>query len=236
MTNEELVQLHQSGDKQALNDLIEQNKRIVYKIVNKFYLEKTNSIDKEDLIQEGYIGLMSAADKYKIDVEHPCKFSTYAVYWVYQKIQRFIDIRNTNDEMSINTPIGDNDDTELLDTIKDGEYCYKNIEDKLYYGQLRKEIEDVMNEYNTLMERETLKLRYGWNNNSCMTLKDVASIFDGTQERIRYIENRAMKKIRTSPWGQKKAVEIYKEKVNVSKFSANKLIDTISFADKYLSL
>ena len=139
---------------------------------------------------------MSASDKYKIDVEHPCKFSTYVVYWVYQKIQRFIDIRNTNDEMSINTPIGDNDDAELLDTIKDGEYCYKNIEDKLYYEQLRKEIHDVMNEYNTLMECYTLKLRYGWNNSSCMTLKEVASIFDVTQERIRYIENRAIRQIK----------------------------------------
>lgn len=50
MTNEELV-FYQQGDKQALDSLIEQNKGIIYKLVNRFYVEKTNSIDIDDLEQ-----------------------------------------------------------------------------------------------------------------------------------------------------------------------------------------
>lgn len=51
MTNEELVQLYQNGDKQALNELVENNTGIVYKLANKFYVNMTSSIDKDDLIQ-----------------------------------------------------------------------------------------------------------------------------------------------------------------------------------------
>ena len=56
MTNEELVELYQGGDKKALDLIIDQNKGMVYKLVNKFYTEDTSSIDKDDLEQEGFMG------------------------------------------------------------------------------------------------------------------------------------------------------------------------------------
>src|SRR3712207_7622501 len=90
MTNEELVYLYQQGDKQVLDSLIEQNKGIVYKLVNKFYVEGTNSIDKEDLEQEGIIGLIIAAGKYDLNNPKKAKFITYAIHWIYSKINRYI--------------------------------------------------------------------------------------------------------------------------------------------------
>src|SRR3712207_259209 len=157
MTNEELVYLYQQGDKQALDSLIEQNKGIIYKLVNRFYVEKTNSIDREDLEQEGTIGLIIAARKYDFNNEKKAKFITYAIHWIYSKINRYINQRNTNDETSLNIHIGEDEENELIDTIKDIDYSYENVEEKIYIKELRQEIEEVMREYNTLEEREILK-------------------------------------------------------------------------------
>jgi RNA polymerase sigma factor (sigma-70 family) len=46
-------------------------------------------LDREDLIQEGILGLLRALERY--DPERGCRFSTYAVYWIRQGIQRSID-------------------------------------------------------------------------------------------------------------------------------------------------
>ena len=64
MTNEDLVLLHQQGNRHALESLIENNKGLVMKIVNKFFFDRTNSITREDLEQEGFIGFIMAANKY----------------------------------------------------------------------------------------------------------------------------------------------------------------------------
>lgn len=69
MTNEELVSMYQQGDEQALGQLVEHNKGIVHKMVNRFYLDSISALDKEDLIQEGFIGLIMAAEKYKTSKE-----------------------------------------------------------------------------------------------------------------------------------------------------------------------
>lgn len=234
MQNEGLVQLYQQGDKQALNELVEQNKGIVYKLANKFYTDKTNSIDIEDLQQEGFIGLITAANKYKFDIEHPCKFITYAVYRVYQRMSSFINARNTNEEISINMPIGDSDKAELVDTIKDQDNSYENIEDKLYCKQLRKELEEVMNKYNTLTEREILKLHYGWDNNKCMILKEIALVLGINPCSVRGIEYRAIGKLRRTVWGRKKADEYYKDRFSDCNYSIDEKIKALDYKQKYL--
>jgi RNA polymerase primary sigma factor/RNA polymerase sporulation-specific sigma factor len=211
LTNEELVQLHQRGDSQALEMIIEKNKGIIYKLVNKFYVEGSNSIDQEDLVQEGMIGLIIAANKYKFDIKKPCKYSTYAVYWIYAKINRFITRRNTSSEISLNTPLGNKEDMELIDVLKSDNDSYENIDKKIYNKQLRDELENVMLERNTLREREILKLHYGWHNNSCMTLEEIGYIFEVSKENVRQSENKALRKIRCSPWGRKMIEEHIKE-------------------------
>ncbi|EPY2302232.1 RNA polymerase sigma factor-like protein [Clostridium sporogenes] len=232
MTNEDLVGIYQQlNSEEALNQLIEQNKGIVYKLASKFYI-RTNSIDKEDLTQEGIIGLMIAAKKFRIDMENSAKFITYAVYWIYSKINRFINQKNTNDEISIYTPANE-DDTTLLDTLEDVENSYENIEDKLYNQELRKELNEVMHEHITLREREVLKLRYGWDNNHFMTFNDISELFNLTGERVRQIESGALRKMRNSPWGKEKAKELYTDKEE-NVYSINDFINVEQFKNKYL--
>lgn len=236
MSNEELVQLYQNGDKQALNSIIENNIGIVHKLANSFYVTRINSVDKDDLVQEGFLGLITATKKYDINNPKKANFITYAIFWISSKIRRFIYNRDTNDEISIDAPIKENKNIELSETIRDKENCYENIEDKLYYKQLRKELNETMNTYNTLMEREILKLKYGWDNDVCMTLLQIGDIFNISQRNINSIKDKALRHIRNSPWGHKKAKEYYITRFSDCDYNINKKIQAIDFERKYLAI
>lgn len=234
MTNEELVQLYQQGDKQALEKLLELNKGIVFKVANKFYIEGSNSIDREDLEQEGFIGLMIAAERYNFDMDNPAKFITYAIHWIYQRISRYVKYKNTNEEISLNTPIGEEGDHELIDTIEGADYGFENIEEKIYIKQLREELEMAMYENTTLKERNIIKLHYGWDNNKCMSLMEIGKLYNVTGTAVNNIENRAFRNIRKSPWGIEKAKEIYRYKSSKSIYSIPGTVESINFAERYL--
>lgn len=212
MNNEELVQLYQQGDKQALEKLLEINRGIVYKVANKFCIEGSNSIDIEDLEQEGYIGLMVAAERYDINNPKKAKFTTYAVHWIYSKINRYVNAKSTNEEISLNTPIGEEGDNELMDTIKGVDYSFEDVEEKIYIEQLREELEKVMHERTSLKERNIIKLHYGWDTNKTMTYNEVGELLNITGERVRQIKARALRRMRNTTWGVNKAKEIEKEK------------------------
>jgi RNA polymerase primary sigma factor len=74
------------GDEQAKKRLIECNMRLVINIAKTY---RNRAIPLEDLIQEGAIGLMQAADRF--DPEKGFRFSTYATHWIKQAIGRAID-------------------------------------------------------------------------------------------------------------------------------------------------
>lgn len=221
ISNEKLVHLYQNGDKQALESIIEQNKGIVNKIVNRFYTEKTNSIDREDLMQEGFIGLIVAANKYDINNEKKALFITYAVYWIRQKIIRFIHYKNTNDETSLNAPTNKEGNNELADYIEGVDYSFENIEDKIYVQQIHEELDQAMFNFNTLKEQKIIKMHYGWDKTKSMTLREIGTIFGVTWSRINSIEHTAFLKIRHSTWGRNK---------NKNKISST---ERISFAERY---
>ena len=81
----ELARRIAKGDKKALKKLIESNLRLVVSVAKKY---ARRGLPILDLIQEGNIGLMKAAEKFIADKE--CKFSTYATWWIRQAITRAI--------------------------------------------------------------------------------------------------------------------------------------------------
>ncbi|WP_026396067.1 sigma-70 family RNA polymerase sigma factor [Acetobacterium malicum] len=77
MTNEELVKAYQDGDKEAMNDIVVNNKGLVNMVVNSYYNSLESSfLDRDDLEQIGYMGLMEAAKHF--DPFMGFKFSSYA--------------------------------------------------------------------------------------------------------------------------------------------------------------
>lgn len=83
---EELTRLVQQGDVRARQRLIESNMRLVINIARSY---RCKAVPLEDLIQEGAIGLMQAAERF--DPTRGFRFSTYATHWIRQAIGRAID-------------------------------------------------------------------------------------------------------------------------------------------------
>lgn len=73
------------GDEDARRRMVEANLRLVINIA-KIYLNR--GVPFQDLIEEGNIGLIRAAEKFRLN--KGCKFSTYATYWIRQAIERAI--------------------------------------------------------------------------------------------------------------------------------------------------
>src|ERR687897_873461 len=73
------------GDEMARSKLIEKNLRLVIPVAKKY---RGMGLPFGDLIQEGNIGLMRAADKF--DPEKGFRFSTYATWWIRQAVQRAV--------------------------------------------------------------------------------------------------------------------------------------------------
>lgn len=73
--------------KDAVESLATANLRLVMKVANN-YCNKIPSLNKQDVISEGEVGLMKAI--YKFSAKHNTKFSTYACYWIRQCILRHI--------------------------------------------------------------------------------------------------------------------------------------------------
>ena len=205
MTNEELVVLYQHGDKKALDKLLENNDKLIYKIASKFYSDKTSSIEFDDLLQEGRIGFILSCSKYDIEYIKKTKFITYAFYWIYQKIHRFITTYNTNEE---------------INSIESRSNEINDREEELYLIELRLELEVVMDKYNTLNEREILKLYYGWDTDE-LSIDQIADIFETSSSEVKNIKARAIRKLRNSMWFKKVYQMRYEEDITFMRVLRN---------------
>lgn len=108
-----------------------------------------------------------------------------------EKVREIIKI--AQDPVSLDTPIGEEDDSHLGDFIKDERSM--SPEEFTIHEMLKDEISDILL---TLTEREeqVLRLRFGLDDGSCKTLEEVGQMFGVTRERIRQIEAKALRKLR----------------------------------------
>ena len=102
-------------------------------------------------------------------------------------------IKIAQDPVSLETPIGEEDDSHLGDFVPDESNM--SPEDFTIHEMLKEEIGDVLL---TLTEREeqVLRLRFGLDDGSPKTLEEVGQMFGVTRERIRQIEAKALRKLR----------------------------------------
>lgn len=104
LTKEEVYSLitkAQKGDKVSLSKIIAKNQGLVYSIAKKYY-EKCNyrnSVDLEDFVSEGNIGLIRCVEKFNLQLD--LEFSTYATVWIKQRCQRLVETA----VLTVNLPV-----------------------------------------------------------------------------------------------------------------------------------
>ncbi|WP_085991884.1 RNA polymerase sigma factor RpoD [Oceanobacillus senegalensis] len=102
-------------------------------------------------------------------------------------------LKIAQEPVSLETPIGEEDDSHLGDFIEDQEAISPS--DHAAYELLKEQLEDVLD---TLTDREenVLRLRFGLDDGRTRTLEEVGKVFGVTRERIRQIEAKALRKLR----------------------------------------
>ena len=185
---EEIKTLQRDVDKgaDAKKRLAEANLRLVVSIAKRYVGRGMLFLD---LIQEGNLGLIKAVEKF--DYKKGYKFSTYEMSMPVDRVREILKI--SQEPVSLETPIGEEEDSHLGDFIKDDNVPVPA--DAAAFTLLKEQLEEVLG---TLTEREqkVLTLRFGLEDGRARTLEEVGKEFNVTRERIRQIEAKALRKLR----------------------------------------
>lgn len=111
------------------------------------------------------------------------------------------------DPVSLETPVGEEDDSHLGDFIEDEHVM--SPESRIENNALKRQFAEVLATL-TPREEKVIRLRYGLDDEKPKTLEEVGRIFNVTRERIRQIEAKALRKLR-SPTRKKKIEEFNKD-------------------------
>jgi RNA polymerase primary sigma factor len=108
-----------------------------------------------------------------------------------EKVREIIKV--SQEPVSLETPIGEEDDSHLGDFIED--HTALAPADAASHQLLKEQVEDVLDSL-TDRERKVLQLRFGLDDGRSRTLEEVGKEFHVTRERIRQIEAKALRKLR----------------------------------------
>lgn len=193
LTQDEEIELAykiQEGNKEALDKLVKYNLRFVITVAKK-YRSKTN-VSFADLISEGNIGLIRAAQKY--DPTRNIRFSSYAVWWIKASINECIERYKGNIEYNFM------EDYQIVNLVE-SEGSYDNIneefEQKMNNLQSRKSAIDDLVKCLEDREKKIIMLFFGLEGNRKeMNLDEISKEMSLTKERVRQIKDTALVKLK----------------------------------------
>lgn len=184
------IELAKLGDKDARNKLIEHNLRLVAHIVKKFDYK---NVDQDDLISIGTIGLIKGVDSYSN--RHGTRITTYCARCIENEILMYFRSNNKNNKnISINESIGfdkEGNEITILDVLKMPKPDFAEEIQTKDNIELLKDYIKVLNK----REKEILIKRYGLNNTSEQTQKEIAKDLKISRSYVSRIEKRALTKI-----------------------------------------
>ncbi|WP_249030353.1 RNA polymerase sporulation sigma factor SigK [Tannockella kyphosi] len=178
------------GDKNARNILIERNLRLVAHVAKKYENKKDL---QEDLISIGTVGLIKGVDNYK--PEHKTKLATYVARCIENEILMHLRTnKKTSLDVSMNEIIGsDKDGSEIIleDLIPDKQIP---ILDQIVQND---SINKLKQYYHILTTRElkTITMRYGLNQTTVYTQKQIAKELNISRSYVSRLEKRALIKL-----------------------------------------
>ena len=185
------VLLSMEGNEEARNILIEHNLRLVVFLAKKY---ENTSVDLEDLVSIGTIGLIKGVNTYKLDKN--IKLATYASRCIDNEILMYLrKNKKRKTEISLEDSLSyDSEGNELhlediLGTDKDvvTNHLDKLTNKKLLYREIEK-----LNK----RDKEIIILRYGLYNHKELTQKEVATLLNISQSYISRIEKKVIKKLK----------------------------------------
>ena len=213
--NEDLVKAYQNGDKQAMGQIVENNRGLVFMVVNRHLNSlETSYLEKDDLEQLGFIGLMEAVKGF--DPSKGFKFTSYASTAILGHITRGLRVstpwekRSSSDSrmckvVSAHERVPGTDDITYLDAIDDpdAQFAYDDMIDQVDQEILKKEVRITMNRVFSPDDREgqAIVMRYGLNDYSEHTLREIGSALNVSIERSRGLVNKGIRRIRQSKAG-----------------------------------
>ena len=153
MSDENLIlEATKNNNQVALDCLIDRYKDMVNIKANKFFMVGS---EKEDILQEGYIGLYKAVKSYNLDKQN--SFKTFAGLCIERQMITAVKNSNRQKHIPLNSSVslnaeayqedGDTQVIDILDTRKSGEDPLEIISDKEYYNVVEKEITESLSGY-----------------------------------------------------------------------------------------
>ena len=181
------------GDPEARNILIERNLRLVAHIVKKYY---TQSIDQEDLISIGTIGLIKGISSF--DPSKGARLATYAARCIENEILMHLrTLKRQQNEVSLSDSIDSDKDgntLQLMDIVGVDDTMLDDLHDRESALLLHRLVREKLSP----REAEILRLRYGLSGTLPLTQREVAALFDISRSYVSRIEKKALEKLRAA--------------------------------------
>lgn len=187
----ECLEAMKKGDTSAKNELIEHNLRLVAHIIKKYY---SNSVQQDDLISIGTIGLIKAINTF--DPDKGTRLATYAARCIENEIlMQFRAQKKTAQDISVNEPIdtdSEGNPLTLMDIISTEDEIVEDIYKMTMLKKLASEIERISDP----REKSIIIMRYGLDGCKAMTQLEVSKKLNISRSYVSRIEKKALKSLR----------------------------------------